>query len=183
MYQTRIRGVVLAMICAMSACGERKGKSDDRHWSPPTVDDQINTSFAMAVGTWGWARGDSTCLGNTHTISFSPDRQVMTLKHNAPRDTTAEARETTYSILSAGPGRFLNFPHVIRGAMVGETRRTTTEDLVVWDLVLVTSNRYHWHRTDWSDSTMTAAIVRCDGTRPLERWTPQPPPPVGPVRK
>ena len=53
--------------------------------------------------------------------------------------------------------------------MNGETRTTSNAALVVWDLVLMSSNRYQWHRTDWGDAGLTKAIIRCNGSTPLEQ--------------
>jgi hypothetical protein len=64
-------------------------------------------------------------------------------------------------------------PMVIRAELADESRRTADGDLVVWDLVLASDNRYHWHRTDWPEGAVTMAVIRCDGTRPLETYTPQ----------
>jgi len=174
--------ITLTFVAAtvLCSCSERKNGAKAAESAPPALDDGANASFEMAAGTWGWAQGDSTCLTNTHTISFTPDRRTMTLTHLPPIDTMLKSPVTTYSVLSAGRGRFLDYQHVVRGAVVDETRRTDTADLVVWDLVLVTPNRYHWHRTDWPDDGMTTGVIRCDGTKPLEQWKRPAPPPPGP---
>lgn len=180
----RIFVPVLAAVAIMNACGERKPDSAEKPAAAAAPTDSLKATFDMAAGVWDWSRGDSTCLGNTHTISFTPDRQTMTLTFNAPADTTLKSRLTTYRVVSAGRGLYLDFPHVVRGAIIGESRRTTTGDLVVWDLVLASPNRYHWHRTDWPDDGATPAVVRCDGTTPMEKGVPPPPPPpqFGPTR-
>jgi hypothetical protein len=54
----------------------------------------------------------------------------------------------------------LGLPGVIM-AVFGETRRTAEGVPVVWDLVLVDSNTYRWHRTDWPWGGSTKAIRRC----------------------
>lgn len=127
--------------------------------------------FALVVGTWDWSRGDSTCLGNRHTIMFSGDRREMIVTFRQPVDSIGR-REVRYRILQAGGTVLPNLPYVIRGAVVGETRRTDRGEPVVWDLILASPNRYHWHRTDWGELGLTGAVVRCDGTRPLEQWRP-----------
>jgi len=130
------------------------------------------TVFDLAVGTWDWAKGDSTCLGNKHRISFSADRREMLLTFEEPLDTTSNQRVVIYRILAAGSGIHPEIPFVIRAAMEGETRRTDAGDPVVWDLIMATPHRYHWHRTDWPNLGITGAILRCDGDRPLEQWSP-----------
>jgi hypothetical protein len=129
--------------------------------------------FTLAMGTWDRARGDSTCMGNTHEISFSDDRQQMVLTFEEPIDTTGQ-RVYRYEIRGVGPEVLPPLTHVIRAFMIGETRKTDAGELVVWDFVLATRNRYHWHRTDWPSLGITGAVVRCEGGRPLERWGPPP---------
>lgn len=129
-------------------------------------------TFALAAGTWDWARGDSTCMGNTQYLAISPDRRTMSLAFKAPIESATGRRVVLYRILAAGNGILAQAPFVIRAAMDEETRRTDAGVLVQWDLVLVTRNRYHWHRSDWPNHGLTHALVRCDGTRPLEEWRP-----------
>lgn len=136
-------------------------------------DSTAEATFAYAAGVWDWAHGDSTCLGNTHTLAFSPDRRAMTLTFKAPIDTATGQRVVTYDVLAVGRGIHPELPFAVRAAMAGETRRTDAGKLVVWELVLASPNRYHWRQTDWPTLGATNAIVRCEGTRPLEQWPPQ----------
>jgi hypothetical protein len=126
--------------------------------------------FSLAVGMWDWWRGDSTCLGNTHEITFSPDRSEMLLTFKAPIDTATGKRVVRYRILDVGPHLFPEPAQVLRASMEDETRRTDGGDLVIWDLVLATPNRYHWHRTDWEAGAVTRPIVRCVDGHPVERY-------------
>jgi hypothetical protein len=128
-------------------------------------------TFRLAAGTWDWMHGDTTCTTNPHTVSFSRDGRFMVLTF-ARADSATGQREYRYRILEAGKEVIPDVPHVIRAAMEGETRRTPDGKLVVWDLILASRNRYHWHRTDWPEMAVTNAIVRCSGTRPLETWAP-----------
>lgn len=137
---------------------------------PPAV-------FSMAEGTWDVARGDSTCLGNTHAIGFAADRRQMTLTFRDPIDTVSGKRVARYDILQAGGNVLPGVPWVVRAAMEGENRRAPNGELVVWDLILATPNRYHWRRTDWRHGATTGAFIRCRGTLPLEQW--RPPGPTG----
>ena len=138
--------------------------------APTAASTSALTVFDLAVGTWDWAKGDSTCLGNKHRISFSPNRREILLTFEEPLDTTSNDRVFTYRILAAGSKIHRELPFVIRAAMEGETRKTDAGDLVVWDLILATPNRYHWHRTDWPNLGITGAIIRCEGNQPLEQW-------------
>ena len=37
----------------------------------------------------------------------------------------------------------------------------STDDIVVWDLVLTSPDSYRWHRTDWPARGYTPEVVRC----------------------
>ena len=52
--------------------------------------------------------------------------------------------------------------------MEGEKRLTKSDEVVIWDLVLATPNRYHWHRTDWETGAVTRPLVPCLNDRPVE---------------
>lgn len=144
----------------------------------PPAQSRKPSVYGLAEGTWDYAHGDSTCLGNRHTISFSPDRKEMLLTFEQPADSATNQRVFRYRITAAGAGILADLPFVIRAKMEGETRKTNSGELVVWDLVMATPNRYHWHRTD--SPGVGGAIVRCDGTQPLEQWEPRPPQPTTP---
>jgi len=112
--------------------------------------------FALVAGTWDWEGADSLCVANPHTISFSPDHQVMYLAHRRPwTDSTGAAhRVAEYDIREFTPSR-------IQGLIRGETRRTDQGQPVVWDLVLTSRDSYAWHRTDWPPAGRTKEIHRC----------------------
>ena len=78
----------------------------------------------------------------------------MFLKHKEPFPGQANPEEAVrYRVLQSEPD--------LRMAIEGETRMTPTGELVVWDLVLLSPDRYCWHRTDWPHGGCTKAIVRC----------------------
>ena len=172
--------VTIATVAALAAAGCESPRPDSvpaaesSTGQGPQVppDSAARATFAYAAGTWDWHNGDSTCLGNTHTVAFSPDRRIMTITFKEPFDTATGQRVATYRIIAAGSGLAAGTPFAIRAAMEGETRRTDLGQLVVWDLLLASPNRYHWHRTDWADLGVTRAIIRCDGNVPLEKWHP-----------
>ncbi|HEY8258652.1 MAG TPA: hypothetical protein VIG08_13430 [Gemmatimonadales bacterium] len=112
--------------------------------------------FMVAAGTWDWEGAEEFCRKNPHTITFTSDRRVMTLRSAEPHtDSAGIARSVTeYEVLEHSPGR-------IRGAIRGETRRTAGGKPVVWDLVLIGPNTYRWHRTDWPLGTFTKPVRRC----------------------
>ena len=114
--------------------------------------------FATVAGTWDWAAAEGFCKKNPHTISFSGDRQVMTLRSPEPYADSAGVQHwaTEYEIREVTRGR-------IRGFIRGETRRTGDGTPVVWDLVLVDADTYRWHRTDWPWGGYTPLVRRCPG--------------------
>jgi hypothetical protein len=112
--------------------------------------------FAVAAGTWDWAGADGFCQKDPHTITFSPDRALMTLTPRQPwTDSTGTVHERfEYDVQEYTAGH-------IRGRIRGETRMTEQGEPVVWDLVLVGPNTYRWHRTDWPLGMLTNPVHRC----------------------
>lgn len=115
--------------------------------------------YAVVSGTWDWAGADSFCAGDPHTISFSPDQQVMVLTHQLGWTDSAgvEHRIFEYDIHEVSTRH-------IRGLIRGETRLTDAGKPVVWDLVLTSRDEYRWHRTDWGAGAYTAPVRRCAAT-------------------
>jgi hypothetical protein len=118
---------------------------------PPTRD-----IFAVASGRWDWADADSFCVKNPHTISFSPDHRVMTLRYVQPSTDSAGVAHwaSEYDIQKVSR-------HHIRGQIRGEDRRTAAGVPVVWDLVLRSADTYDWHRADWPSWEVTKPVHRC----------------------
>ena len=77
-----------------------------------------------------------------------------------PATKTDTGWSATYDILSLSPSR-------LRGAIRGEKRLTDAGIPVVWDLVPVGPNEYHWQRTDWQAWAYTAGIIRCGASDAL----------------
>ncbi len=118
--------------------------------------------FETLRGSWGWT-GDSpsTCALDPHQISFSADYTTMSIASREPWTDSGgvEHAAAIYDILEVESNR-------IRGVIQGEFRRTAAGEPVVWDLVLMDSNTYRWHRTDWRVGSYTDPVERCRG--PLE---------------
>lgn len=114
------------------------------------------TIFTVAAGRWDGAEADSFCVKNPHTISFSPDHRVMTLRYLQPRADSAGGMHWAWDYDIQEVSR-----HHIRGQMRGEGRKTTTGQPVVWDLVLRSPDAYYWHRTDWLFGKTTGLMRRC----------------------
>jgi len=112
--------------------------------------------FATLPGTWGWEQNPELgCSGNPHTIRFTRDRTFMLLKHVKKIDRASGNPDPVvrYRVLQSEPD--------LRMAIEGETRTTPAGDLVVWEVYMLSPDRYCWHRTDWKAGGCTKAIERC----------------------
>lgn len=112
--------------------------------------------YSIVQGTWAWTTSDSNCLTDPHRITFAPDHKVMLITDAHPYrlpDGTLDS-VAIYDILRVTRTS-------IRGAIRGETRLTRDSQPVVWDLVLMSRDRYTWHRTDWAAWEFTREIQRC----------------------
>jgi hypothetical protein len=112
--------------------------------------------FAALPGTWGWEKNDkSGCGANPHTISFTRDRSFMLLEHAIPFEGASGNKDPVirYRLLQAEP--------YLRAKIEGETRTTPSGEPIVWEVVMLSPDRYCWHRTDWPEGACTAAIERC----------------------
>lgn len=120
------------------------------------------TIFGMLEGRWSWEGGDDECKASVHTLAISGDRRQLELRYPERTDSAGAPVVVRYTVIEAGAQVLPWAPHAIRLAMEGETRRTDAGDLVVWDLVFASPDRYHWHRADWEAGGLTKAIIRCD---------------------
>lgn len=130
-----------------------------RPWEAPTFDLPADTDiYMLAAGSWDWSGAEGFCEKNPHTISFSPDRKLMTIRHREPwTDSAGVIHWAAEYDLQEASRRHL------RGQIRGELRRTATGDPVVWDLVPTSRNSYRWHRVDWPSWTLTGEVRRCSG--------------------
>jgi hypothetical protein len=112
----------------------------------------------IASGVWGLEHQDLTCKGNAHTIEFSDDGTIMTLRYTRGIGGKPPTK-VAYRVISEGPG-------YLRMRMEGEERKTDDGELVVWDLVLLSLDSYCWHRTDWQQGGCTQPAVRCPQIEP-----------------
>ena len=107
-------------------------------------------------GKWGWV-GSSDCELAPQVISLSADRKVMRLSY-APEDDTGirqPREEAVYSVLGE-TSRGLNL------AMQREDRLDSLGDPVRWELVVLSSAEYCWHRSDWEQTGCTDPVRRCE---------------------
>ena len=112
--------------------------------------------FAAVQGRWAWTTKVGGCTNDWHRISFTPDRNVMTIASSKPYKTADGTFDSVavYDVVA-------HTQSWIRGAIRGETRLTPDGRPVVWDLVLRSADRYVWHRTDWALGGYTREVKRC----------------------
>jgi hypothetical protein len=142
----------LASVLVVPIAGFLVYRAITNPYEPPPGSDV----FALVQGSWAWSTSDSNCVKEPEKISFTPDHKgmIITLARpyrlpNGRWDSVA-----SYDIRSVTPAS-------IRGSMRGETRLTADSQLVVWDLVLTSPDRFVWHRTDWASWEHTRAVRRC----------------------
>lgn len=112
--------------------------------------------YEVLPGTWGLRQSKRYgCDVNPHVIRFSEDRKEITLAYALPADADAgEPAIIRLQVLSDSP-RLRVFRH-------GERRRIpSTNELVVWDLVMVSPDEHCWHRPDRNPGSCTRRVVRC----------------------
>jgi len=112
--------------------------------------------LASLEGTWGVPGSDVSCSRNPETIQFSDDGAWMLLTFREPiaAPDGSQRRELRYRLRSIATDH-------VRLEMEGETRRTETGELVVWDLLQVAPEAHCWRRTDWKASACTPRRHRC----------------------
>jgi hypothetical protein len=110
--------------------------------------------FALLAGEWDWTSSNAICGSDRHRITVADDSASFVILGS-------DDEPTVYRVLGLGTGVLGNAPHAIRAAIDGETRKTESGAVVVWDLVFVSADRYAWHRSDWAASGRTYEIVRC----------------------
>ena len=136
------RELFLASALALAGCTQD---------SPPPPD-----PYSVLPGEWGWS-GSDDCGSSPERIRFSEDRNTMFLSHAPARaDGSREPHRTvTYDIVGRTGNR-------LGMALEGETGLDDSGKPVTWDLVLLGSSEYCWHRSDWPASGCTKSIVRCE---------------------
>ncbi len=114
--------------------------------------------YADLSGQWGWT-GDParSCGKNPHTLAFSADRRFLILRHRVPTRAFdgSQRSEAYYRVLQSSADS-------ITLSLEGETRRQRDGRTVVWEIRLLSGSAYCWHRTDKSERSCSAPIVRCE---------------------
>lgn len=108
----------------------------------------------LLTGRWAWTTSERPCNGDEHTIAFADSGRVMTITLAEIDSATGVPDVAVYDIVREAPSS-------ITGAIRNETRFTEDGKPVVWELILVSPDRYVWRRTDWARWGSTAAIIRC----------------------
>jgi hypothetical protein len=120
--------------------------------------------FTIVSGTWAWENSDTGCDSDTQTFTFTDDRSGMTIKQSEPFESPdGEMRSVTEYVIEGVE------PTVLHTFIPEETRRTDAGVPVKWDLVILSNGRLAWHRTDWVEGSLTAALTRCTERGPTPR--------------
>lgn len=134
---------ILALVFIVSGCT-----------STPTVERPLRE---VVTGQWGWTAEE--CRKSPKSISFSSDGGLMYYQSTPGASGLLLGDQVldkvTYQIL--GEGR-----RVLRTIIEGETRKTESGNVVMWDLVLRSNDSFCWHRTDWAANACTRPVSRCD---------------------
>jgi len=111
--------------------------------------------FEAARGMWA-VGSTRDCVSKAHTITFSDDRQTMTLEFMD--DSRGKFQITYDTVRFAVRGVAGSIIHADR---IGDTTRTATGAPVTWDFLLTSADTYRWRRTDWPATMRSAERVRC----------------------
>jgi hypothetical protein len=123
--------------------------------------DATGVSIRPALpGRWDWAEASPRCGDSAAQFAFSEGGSELRVhvQTGVYLGSTPLGPDATYRIVGESP-------RVMRMHMLGETRRTETGDLVVWDLVLLDANSFCWRRTDWPPEACTKQLTRCEASR------------------
>lgn len=116
--------------------------------------------LAAMEGEWDYVGSPLLCGPRRHTITTSPADSSFTV--TTPAFGNAPEEVVEYHILRVGGGVVPGLEYVVRARLPGETRRGEFGELVSWDLILESADRYRWHRNDWYDDQRSADVLRCD---------------------
>lgn len=122
----------------------------------PTDPRPSESIWDIIPGTWAWEHNEPVCESKTQTFEISEDGTAMTITHSEPfeREDGSMESVTNYVVEGATATALNTF-------IPEETRLTEDGVPVKWDLVMVARNRLVWHRTDWPEGSLTAALRRC----------------------
>jgi hypothetical protein len=143
-------GLAMALIFA-AACAAPRPPEPAAAVQPDATD-----IFVQIEGTWGWLDEEASCERNPHTIEFDAERTTMTLRHEEPLEMHdgSVRREARYRVIGQAENR-------VRLSLDDEVQRDDDGELVVWELVALSTNHYCWFRLDWPADTCTQPIERC----------------------
>ncbi len=105
-------------------------------------------------GTWGEDPED--CQSNPHTISFSPQGDVMHVRY--PEGGTADGKSLQEHFAYRVLGRSSS---ALQLTLIGESRTDSSGQPVTWELRQPDKDRYCWWRSDWPANGCTVPRIRC----------------------
>jgi len=122
---------------------------------------EVNASLsAILTGQWGWniEGSDLSCGGNTHTVKLSDDNKKLYIEFlkAIPAANGLNTKRTSYTVVG-----FNTSNSTVTMTLDGEKRKDSQEKSVKWDLIILDSVSYTWHRHDWPEGATTPVIVQC----------------------
>lgn len=109
------------------------------------------------VGSWDFVGSPVLCGPAQHRISVQDSLFLVSTPRVDGRSDT-----TRYVIQRAGSGLIPGETHVLRIQRVGERARGAYGELVAWDLIMDSADRFRWRRNDWYYDQRSADVLRCD---------------------
>lgn len=107
------------------------------------------------AGVWGEDEAD--CRANPHTITFSPQGDLMHVRYaeGGTADNESLQERFTYRVLA-------HRAYGLHLALQGETRLDDSGSPVTWEARQAELDSYCWWRSDWPATSCTAPRVRCE---------------------
>jgi len=140
--------IILVILINISACGT-------------TVEKSNRPIREIITGSWApETKVGQVCRESPPTYSFSNDGALMYVTSDSGlymSEGGGKFNKLTYQIVGEGQ-------YSLRTIIEGEERRTANGNVVMWDLVLLSENRFCWHRSDWDSNSCTQEFRRCNVT-------------------
>jgi hypothetical protein len=154
-----VTAVLLASLSTVSCTSGTHPAHQDKN----PLDNLAKSSIRMTLpGVWDWTTEPETCQrDNVHTIWFSDDGRSLFFHHpqGAELEDGVLQQVIEYSVLE-------ELPTGLRLQAKREGRRDEMGNLVTWELRLLSTSSYCWHRSDWREQGCTSPIVRCPDRLP-----------------
>jgi len=113
------------------------------------------TSLESGI-TGAWGEDPEDCETNPHTISFSPEGDLMHLAYRNAGTVDGRSLQVRFSYQVLGKS-----PSGLHVALIGESRKESSGRAVTWELKQSGRDSYCWRRSDWTANECTVSRMRC----------------------